>query len=731
MRDVANIIFGAAFTVAVSMALGALLFARLRLTLYRWEAALFQFVAGAGCLSFLTAILCTLHIARKGVFQWGGLIAIVLALRQAKRAPGRKSLPAVPLTWMAAFFLTFSIFFIYYFFNSLAPEVSPDGSGYHLGNVVRTWRHHGFDWDYPSMYAYLSQGTEMLFLVAFAFGRHSAAALVHFTWFCTLPLLMVCWGRRFGYAGPGLFAAIVIFASPVIAKDGVSAYNDLAVVTLIFAVFYLLQVWDENKSTNLLIVIGLLSGAAYAAKYTAFLTLPFALAWVCYSRRSFPSRRDLLCLILPALLMVAPWTLRNWFWIGNPFAPFFNSWFPNPYYHAGMERIYADLLRHYTAIKHYWEIPLQLTLRGGLVEGMFSPVFLLAPLGLFALRFKSGRRLLLAALVFALPAYLNVGARFLIPSAPFLALAIGVGLADVPMALPVLALFHVLACWPPILSTYCDPWTWRITSSPVRAALRLDPELHYVINHIPDLALKIPIELAVPPGERIFSFAGRPDAYIDRDIIVSYESTLGNLAQDILRAPQGHKPEHALHFKFLSVTTRGIRVVNSVNATDFWTVAEMRLRSQGRELPRSPDWRLSAWPNGWEVQLAFDNNYATRWSTWERITPHARIQVEFGAAQCVDEVVLECDPAWNAHLQVEVLVDSGRWVPLTDTVETVKAEFAPGMRRAATRELKAIGFRFLLVNEGDLESVDMKKYPMFWGVTHLAEANGTHFYRID
>jgi len=263
MRDVANILFGAAFTVALSVSLGVLLVARLRLTLYRWEAALIQFVAGAGCLSFLTAILCTLHIARKGVFQWGGLAVIAWALWQARRAPGRKSLPAVPLTWMASFFLIFSAFFIYYFFNALAPEVSPDGAGYHLGNVVRMWRHHGFAWDYHSMYSYLSQGTEMLFLVAFAFGRHSAAALVHFTYFCTLPLLMVCWGRRFGAPKAGLFAAILIFASPVIAKDGVSAYNDLAVATLIYTVFYLLQVWDESKSPNILILIGLLSGAAY------------------------------------------------------------------------------------------------------------------------------------------------------------------------------------------------------------------------------------------------------------------------------------------------------------------------------------------------------------------------------------------------------------------------------------------------------------------------------------
>jgi hypothetical protein len=740
MREVANILFGAAFTVAVSVAVGALLVARLRLTFHRWEAALIEFVAGAGCLSFLIAVLCTLHVARKGVFLWGGLAVIALALRQESRHPRRKSLPAMPLTWMTTFFLIFSAFFIYYFFNALAPEVSPDGSGYHLGNVVRMWRNHGFDWAYPSMYAYLSQGTEMLFLMAFTFGRHSSTALVHFAYLCTLPLLMVCWGRRFGYPKVGLFAAILIFASPVIGKDGISAYNDLAVATLIYAVFYLLQVWDEFRSPNILILIGLLSGAAYGAKYTAFLTLPFAIAWVSWSvwgRQSclppgFARRsRNLLYLTVPALLMIAPWVLRNWFWVGNPFAPFFNSWFPNPYYHVGMERIYAEMLNHYNGIKHNWEIPLQLTLRSGFDGGIFGPIFLLAPVALFALRFTSGRRLLLAALVFALPAYLNTGTRFLIPASPFLALAMGIGLAEVPAALPVLMLFHALVSWPPVLSTWCDPYNWRISSFPGRVALRLDPVEPYILKNIGDYALKLPIELEVPRGERIFSFAGRPEAYIDRDIIVSYESTLGNLANDMLWTPQAHNPANAQHFKFLPVTTRGVRVVNIAAGTDFWTVSEMRLRFQGRELPRSPAWRISASPNGWEAPLAFDNSYATRWSTWEALAPHARLQVNFPAAERVDEVVLECDPAWTARIQVEILLASGRWVALTDTPEIVKPPFPPGIRRAAARDLKALGLRFLLVNQGDMVYEDMRKYPRFWGITQIAEANGTHFYRID
>jgi hypothetical protein len=94
-------------------------------------------------------------------------------------------------------------------------------------------------------------------------------------------------------------------------------------------------------------------------------------------------------------------------------------------------------------------------------------------------------------------------------------------------------------------------------------------------------------------------------------------------------------------------------------------------------------------------------------------------------------VVLECDPAWNAHLQVEVLAEGRRWVPITDTPEIVPRDAAPGIRRAATREMKALGLRYLLINKGDMVYEDMRKFPAFWGVTELAEANGTHFYRID
>jgi hypothetical protein len=157
----------------------------------------------------------------------------------------------------------------------------------------------------------------------------------------------------------------------------------------------------------------------------------------------------------------------------------------------------------------------------------------------------------------------------------------------------------------------------------------------------------------------------------------------------------------------------------------------MRVRFGGRELPRARGWKVFAWPNGWEAPLAFDNGYATRWSAWESLAPRQRLGVEFPEAQRVDEVVLECDPTWKAVLQVEVLLPSGRWVPMTDTPDLVKADFPSGVRQAAARDLKALGIRFLLLNEGDMVYSDIKRYPNYWGIRQLAEKNGTHFYRID
>src|SRR6516225_5279759 len=110
MREVFSILFGAAFTAAVAVALGSLLLSRLRLALYRTEAALIAFAAGSGLLSFIIALLCAAHLARKGLFLWGGIAILALAFWNSRGRARRRELPAVPLGWLTGFWIIFTLF---------------------------------------------------------------------------------------------------------------------------------------------------------------------------------------------------------------------------------------------------------------------------------------------------------------------------------------------------------------------------------------------------------------------------------------------------------------------------------------------------------------------------------------------------------------------------------------------------------------------------------------------
>src|SRR2546426_12844600 len=72
------ILFGAALTVAVSLAAGRILLRSLSIRLYREEEHPLAFVTGAACLSLMTFLLCAIGAARKGVFLAIGLVVLGL-----------------------------------------------------------------------------------------------------------------------------------------------------------------------------------------------------------------------------------------------------------------------------------------------------------------------------------------------------------------------------------------------------------------------------------------------------------------------------------------------------------------------------------------------------------------------------------------------------------------------------------------------------------------------------
>ena len=205
-------------------------------------------------------------------------------------------------------------------------------------------------------------------------GGHSAAALVHFEFYLVLPLLMVVIGKRFGYPKAGAMAAILVFLSPVFLFDGSSAYIDVALASIVFALFGLLLTWDETRDPALFALIGLLAGFAYAAKMTAFVAIPYAVLFVLIKllRRRERWLQPVAIMSACIALMAGPWMLKNAVTVANPFSPFANRLFPNPYIRISFEESYREYHRTYEGLKSYWQVPYETTVRGGILGGLLG-----------------------------------------------------------------------------------------------------------------------------------------------------------------------------------------------------------------------------------------------------------------------------------------------------------------------------------------------------------------------
>jgi hypothetical protein len=706
------ILFGAAFTVVVSASLGALLLRGSS------EDPAIRFVSGAAVLSLLVFLACALRLAYPAVFLGLGVACIAGArshwtLPKYRRLT-RWSVPFVP-------------FFILYFFNSMAPEISYDGSRYHLALVGRYLQEHGFRPVFDNFYAAFPQGVEMLYLFGYAFGRHSAAAMIHFSFLLALAWQLYAWAERRESTLAGWCAAALVFISPIVGVDGSSAYNDVALACIAFTLFHVLALWNETRSPRLLVVAGLLAGFAFTAKYTAFLAMPAAVAFVGLKTRQI--RPAVIAAALSALSVTA-WMLKNYLWFQNPLAPFFNHWFPNPYITHSFEIDYRAGLSDLGVFRG-WLLPLQITTLGSL-SGLLGPVFLLAPVALLGWGRPEVRALLLSAALFAVAWFGNVTTRFLIPALPFVALAMSFVLARwARLAVMVVAL-HALISWPSIVRLYSRPDAWHLVKVPYREALRIKPEDGFLESNLPYYGIMRRIDELTPAGATVFADVPVPDAYTSRNILVAYQSASATLSKRVWFS--GFVPEHApkarLRFQFRARNVGAFRLVQTGTGREVWTIHEVRAFDSGRELDRRR-WRATADPFPWGIEAALDGRSASLWMCGEKIRPGQFVQIDLQSAERADSVVVETapdQPESRVVLQAPNPAD-GKWENLAGAVleETAEPE---ALRRSAAKELKRRGIDYLLTFEGQFGADDLRSRAVDWGVTPVVEYKGARLYQL-
>ncbi len=716
---------------AACYAMGVQLIGRLGAGLQRVERIPLAFLLGAACLHLVIFAMLALKIAYWPVVV--GLLVVVCGAdplvrgRRPRRPPERdQGVPRGPRRlWLWALFLPFTVL---YFFHAWAPESSPDGSGYHLGLVARYIRAHGFERITTNMLASFSEGVEMLFVPAFMIGRHSAAALVHFAFAIALALAMFAYGRRIGKPWVGAAGAFLTFASPVVGIDASSAYNDVALAAVAFAAFYWLQIWDDVRNGLLLIPVGLLCGYAYAVKYTGLVILPLAMVFVAYRSRQWKS---LLLVSACSLPMIAPWMIKNWIYVDNPVAPLANRIFRNPYVHVLAEENLNRNMEHY-GLENKWTLPVEVTLRGEKTTGLIGPVFLLAPLALLALRELAGRRLLAACVLFLAAYFANIGTRFLIPCLPFISLAMMLPLANSPPLLAAMMMFHAMASWPPVIDLY-SPHSWRLNRILFKQALRIIPQDAYLRRIYPPYGAARLVEENVPAGERVLAMSEIPDSYTSREILVSYRAAFNETLADSVNMGwyASSQPRMVQTFSFPESMFRRLRARPTASADSPWSVHELRFFDRHVELSRSPEWRLRAWPNPWEVQLAFDNSSATRWRTWEAARPGMYLDVDFGQSQTIDEVQIDTSyDSNNLKVEVEAMNEAGNWVRIARDPSIRFIEASPQIRRMETAEMQARGVHYLLMHKEDYGANDMDDNPEGWGLAEVAAGYGVKLYKV-
>lgn len=215
---------------------------------------------------------------------------------------------------------------------SLAPTFRFDALTYHLAVPVAYLRDHGMV-DLGSFNSYWAHYAEMLYTFAMLLLGQPLPGLLHLT----AGMLTTAWsfalGRRLAGVRVGILASLLFLSLPMVSYETGTVYIDLFVSLFVMAMVAAGVFWWQQGENGWLMVAGVFGGVALGIKLTAApLVLVFGLfilgALIFRHRQFVPIASGFLHLAVPAVLIAAPWFVRDWLWTGNPVYPFFNSLFP-------------------------------------------------------------------------------------------------------------------------------------------------------------------------------------------------------------------------------------------------------------------------------------------------------------------------------------------------------------------------------------------------------------------
>ena len=194
----------------------------------------------------------------------------------------------------------------------------------------------------------------MLYLFALALGSDSLAQLTGLGIVFLLLFALWQYSKENIHKNYAWLTPLIFISTPTFFSVASSAYVDLQAAAYVFLAFYSWQNGCDQKQPRWFFLMTLFAGAAIASNLTTIIILPLAFLGLAWYGRTHKNLKQAVnqCLImtLGTLLILSPWLLRNYFFTGNPVAPFFMNIF------GGENAMNWDVIRSQMQLQYYSSI---------------------------------------------------------------------------------------------------------------------------------------------------------------------------------------------------------------------------------------------------------------------------------------------------------------------------------------------------------------------------------------
>jgi len=439
------------------------------------------------------------------------------------------------------------------------PPVSRDALVHHLA-VPKLYVQNGGIYEIPSIkYSYYPMNLELLYCIPLYFKNDILPKFIHFVFALLTSVLIFNYLNRRLNRNYALFGVISFLSLPVIVKLSITAYVDLGLVFLSMAALMLIFKWINSQFTLSYLLMGAVCcGLALGTKYNGLLVffllalfVPYAYARMNPGVKGGSGRAIVYAtvFIIVALIIFAPWMIRNYMWTENPLFPLYDSIFnpESPYPSAPLGHFAVRQLVYHESWLQIALIPIRIFFQGQdanpqFFDGQLNPFLLLLPLLAFWRRPSDQPTLVLErqllsgfAVLYILYAFFtkDMRIRYIAPALPALVLLAMFGLHNLYGLVTdhvsrmkryvLIGLIHGAMVLMIVLNGQYIYKQFRYVAPLSYISGQVDRDA-YIQKYRPEYSVFKYINTHLPPKARLLAiFMGRRSYYIDREMVFGIE----------------------------------------------------------------------------------------------------------------------------------------------------------------------------------------------------------------